>query len=520
MADKFVKGTLILTGAGLLVKIFASVNRIFLSRLLGGEGIGLYQLAYPLYNLAVGISAAGIPAAMSIIISRRAAQKEWGAARRSLVLSLVFLTAVGTVFAALAFLLVPRLIACGIIKDSRAYLPMLAMIPAIILEVPLYGFRGYFQGFQEMTPPAAAQILEQFVRVAVMIALAFVLVPRGLAWGAAGAIFGATPGAAAGLILLFWFLRRQQKKWQQEGIVPDSDGAGPRFGEVAGELTLLAVPVALSNLMVPLVNLIEIILVPDRLLVAGFTIAQSTTALGYLSGMALPLVNMGTIPTNSLSLSTVPAIAEAKAMGQLDAAGKKARQAFRFFLLFNLPAAVGVCILGTPLAKLLYNTAKAGPVISAMAPAIFLLGLHQVSAAILQGYGYTRVSMINMLLSLVVKIAVLWVLVADPAYHVLGAAWATDLNLLAASLLNLAVLWRKTGIALPWKSLFRTGTGSALMGIAVWLLSGFLAGRCSSTAGTLTAVLAGVIVYMVLIFVSGELSWQEIRKLVQRRRHG
>ena len=67
MADRFVKGTLILTAAGLMVKILASVNRIFLSRLLGGEGIGLYQLAYPLYNLLVGIVAGGLAARQGVV---------------------------------------------------------------------------------------------------------------------------------------------------------------------------------------------------------------------------------------------------------------------------------------------------------------------------------------------------------------------------------------------------------------------------------------------------------------------
>ena len=81
MADRFIKGTLILTAAGLMVKILASVNRIFLSRLLGGEGIGLYQLAYPLFNLLTGIAAAGIPAAMSLFVSQWAAKKEWGKVR-------------------------------------------------------------------------------------------------------------------------------------------------------------------------------------------------------------------------------------------------------------------------------------------------------------------------------------------------------------------------------------------------------------------------------------------------------
>ncbi|MDD6569788.1 MAG: oligosaccharide flippase family protein, partial [Acidaminococcus sp.] len=84
MADRFMKGTLILTAAGLLVKILGSVNRILLSRLLGGEGIGLYQIAYPLYLLLVALSSAGVPAAMSILISRRAAVNDRKGARRIL----------------------------------------------------------------------------------------------------------------------------------------------------------------------------------------------------------------------------------------------------------------------------------------------------------------------------------------------------------------------------------------------------------------------------------------------------
>ncbi|MCH3950605.1 MAG: polysaccharide biosynthesis protein [Acidaminococcus sp.] len=521
MADKFVKGTLILTGAGLMVKIFASVNRILLSRLLGGEGIGLYQIAYPLYNFFVGLSAAGIPAAMSILISRRAARKEWGTAKRTFTLSLGFLILVGLLFALLAYMLVPQLIGHHLIKDSRAYLPMMAMIPAIALEVPLYGMRGYFQGFQEMVPPAASQIFEQFVRVVVMITLAFLLVPRGLAYGAAGAIFGAVPGAAAGIALLIYFYHRQQQKWHAEARELSCPGEVPTALSTARDLTLLAVPVACANLMVPLVNLIEIILVPDRLLVAGFTIAESTTALGYLSGMALPLVNMGTIPTNSLALSTVPAISEGKALGRKDIIADKTRQAFRFFILLNLPAAVGVAVLGTPLAKMLYNAGQAGPVVTALAPAIFLLGLHQVSAAVLQGLGYTKAPMINMLLSLIVKVGILWVLVANPLYHILGAAWATDLNLLTASILNLLFLYSKTRLSLPWKTLARTAVSSLLMGAAAWAAWGLLRPVCGGTAGTLLAVLAGAIVYALLIVVTGEIRISEVRNMIRRRRkHG
>ena len=112
--------------------------------------------------------------------------------------------------------------------------------------------------------------------------------------------------------------------------------------------------------MVPVVSGIEMILVPDRLLAAGFTVAASTRGLGYLSGMAMPLVNMGTIPTNSLAASVVPAVAEAKAKGRRDLLENKTKRAFRFFLLLNVPAAVGVYLLGTPISQVLYGTRFAG----------------------------------------------------------------------------------------------------------------------------------------------------------------
>ena len=148
MADRFMKGTLILTAAGLMVKILGSVNRILLSRLLGGEGIGLYQIAYPLYLLLVALSSAGIPAAMSILIYRRAAAGGRQGARRILGISAGLVALAGVAFAGLAWALVPWLIDGGIVKDGRARLAMLALVPAIGLSIPAACLRGYFQGFQ------------------------------------------------------------------------------------------------------------------------------------------------------------------------------------------------------------------------------------------------------------------------------------------------------------------------------------------------------------------------------------
>ena len=179
-SDKFLRGAMILTIAGLLVKVIGSVNRILLSRLLGGEGIGLYQMAYPVYLLLLSISAAGIPVAISIIVAEYLAQRDYANVRQVFRVSLRLMAVVGLVLAAALVMAAGWLVENGVIKDARAYYALLALTPAIFFATILASFRGYFQGHQLMTPPAVSQIVEQFIRVVTMVVLAYVLLPYGL----------------------------------------------------------------------------------------------------------------------------------------------------------------------------------------------------------------------------------------------------------------------------------------------------------------------------------------------------
>lgn len=517
MADRFMKGTLILAAAGLMVKVLGSVNRILLSRLLGGEGIGLYQIAYPIYLLLVSLSAAGIPAAISIMISQRAAARDQKGARQVLWTSVGLMFLGGLALAALALGLIPWLIDSHIIKDARARYAMLALVPAIAISIPVSCFRGYFQGFQEMVPTAVSQIAEQFTRVVTMVILAYLLLPQGLPMAAAGAAFGAVPGAIASLLILGGFYYKQQRRWR---TLESASAVTERVSvsRTAWQIITLALPVTCANLMVPVVSGIEMILVPDRLLAAGFTVTASTQALGYLSGMAMPLVNMGTIPTNSLAASVVPAISEAKVLHRRDLMQDKAQRAIRFFLLLNLPAAVGVCVLGAPFSRLLYGTSHAGAVITALAPAIFFLGLHQVSTAILQGLGHTRIPMINMLLSLVVKVSLLWVLAANPAYNILGAAWATDANLALAGCANVFFMYKTDKITFPFVHLGRILIASAVMGGAVlFAWKNVLSKALPFVPGILATVALGAALYLAALLLTKEVSVGELKKLLKRK---
>ena len=511
--DKFLRGALILTCAGLAVKFLGAFNRILLSRLLGGEGIGLYQMAYPVYLLMVSVSSAGIPIAISIIVAEKVAKNDYSGAGRIFRVSLGLMAMTGVLFALMLYGLANFLIANDYIRDERAYYALLALIPAVFFATILASFRGFFQGHQMMTPPAISQIIEQFVRVITMIALAYVFLPYGLEYAAAGAAFGAVPGAITGLVVLTYFYLKNRKQWLQFEQSAVS-GVQESVATISWRLLKLALPVSCANIMLPVVTGIDMLLVPNRLEVAGYSVEQATTLFGYFAGMALPLIMLATIPTASLAASIVPAVSEAFALHDRENIKKKAQTAMRLCLLITLPATAGLFALAEPVSLLLYGTRYAVSAIANLAPAICLLGLHQVTTGILQGVGAPLIPMANMIVSILVKIGIVWYWTADPVYGIVGAAWGTNINFGVAAALNLFFLHRYYKFSLPFKSLLKLIVASLMTGLTAYLVFGPLkAGGVSHLLSTFLSIGLGCLVYLIFLMVSGELESKELAKL-------
>lgn len=149
MASGFLKGTLILTIAGFVVKAIGSINWILLSRILGGEGIGIYQMAFPIYLLLLQVSSAGVPIAISILTAERLALNDYtGGAKRVFNISFTMLTITGLIASLAMFFGADWLISSGIIQESRAYYSLIALAPAIFFVTWISCFRGYIQGYE------------------------------------------------------------------------------------------------------------------------------------------------------------------------------------------------------------------------------------------------------------------------------------------------------------------------------------------------------------------------------------
>ncbi|MBQ9479803.1 MAG: oligosaccharide flippase family protein, partial [Selenomonadaceae bacterium] len=203
--EKFLKGTFILTIASFVVKVIGSLNWIFVSRILGGEGIGLYQMAFPIYFFAMTVSQAGVPVAISIITAERVALNDIYGAKRVFRISMALMLLTGILFSVLTYFAASWLIEWQFIRDPRAYMSVVVLAPTVFFVTFLASSRGYLQGWQRMTPTAVSQIVEQIFRVITMIVLADLFLPWGLEYAAAGASLGALAAAVTGLIVLVYF---------------------------------------------------------------------------------------------------------------------------------------------------------------------------------------------------------------------------------------------------------------------------------------------------------------------------
>ena len=522
--ESFLKGTFILTVAGFVVKVIGSLNWIFVSRILGGEGIGLYQMAFPIYFFAMTVSQAGVPVAISIITAERVALKDIYGAKRVFHISMALMLVTGLFFSFMTYFAADWLIEWQFVRDARAYKSIVVLAPTVFFVTFLASSRGYLQGWQRMTPTAVSQIVEQIFRVITMILLAELLLPWGLDYASAGASLGALAGAVTGLMVLVYFHWKLEKDIERDyghDLQPLPGTEAEPAWSIIKRIFKLSLPVSAASIMLPVVSNLDLMIVPQRLEVAGYSVNEATELFGYLTGMAVPLVNLSCIITASMAMSIVPAISEARALKDMKRVYNQTAASVRISNFVCFPAFVIVFVLATPIASLIYNAPGAGPAVMISAVSIILLGLHQVSTGILQGLGHPTIPMVNMILAAVAKVILNWELTAIPWLGIMGAAWATAADMGVAAIINLIFIYKFIGYRMEIPQLLKTIVASAIMAAAVYFFYDFtMAWWQMGAVSTFGAVFFGCAVYIAVMLVIGGLKEDDLERMLMIGRIG
>ncbi|WP_286884376.1 putative polysaccharide biosynthesis protein [Aneurinibacillus sp. UBA3580] len=508
----FLKGAAILGAGALLSKMLGVVYRIPYQNITGDLGYYVYTQVYPLYSALLILATAGFPIAISKFVAEKLAIGDVYGARKIFRVSAGVLALTGFFFFILLWFSAPAL--AGFMKDERLVMPIRSVSFALLVVPIMAAMRGYFQGHHDMVPTAVSQIGEQFVRVATIIVLSywFMKTTGDVYLAGSGAVFGAVTGASFAFIVMLFFWRRNQKVQQQlwDSTAVERTYKQETVGEIARKLFYYAIPICLGSLVLPLMQISDSFTVVSMLIRGGST-AEAAYQLKGIFDRGQPLVQFAAFFATALSLSLVPAIAEARALNQHRLIAARTELALRLTFLFGLPASIGLSIVAGPVNVMLYENGNGTTALTVLAFTTIFSTLGITSAGILQGMGEVNLPVRNLLVGVVVKLLLNILLI--PVLGINGAALSTVCAYMVSTLLNLYAVVHLTRARFGLRSFFiKPFVAVTMMGLAAYvarqvaergLLEWFSSPRLYYTGVSLIAVGAGVVMYTVALFLSG-----------------
>ncbi len=500
----FVYGATILLGANLVNRILGFAYQYLIMTHIGGEAYGLFTMVFPVYMMALVLTTAGIPLAVSKMVSEEIGLGNHRQARAIFNLALLILIISGAIVSLGLFALGPNLIH-KLFPDPRVLNVFLICTPAIFIVSIASAFRGYFQGLQNMVPTALSQICEQIVRVFIGFSMAERFLAKGVEWAAAGLAIGMLAGEIVGLIIIvFQYFKVKQK------VIPEDGGFSLPPTQTLVRLWRLASPVTLGRLLSTGLSTLDAMLIPLRLQVAGYSAREATTLFGQLGGSAFTLLTFPSVFTFALSTSLVPAIAEAAAQKRFQVVRARSAEAIRLTVLLGIPCLIVLFYFAYPLTAF-FKSSTIAPVLRVLAIGGIFLYLQQTTTGILQGLGKVQLPVLHSIIAAFVRIPVMYVLTALPQWGLVGSAWSYVLGFFIMAVLNLAAIIRFTGLPLDLQHfILQPISAGLLMFLTFRLLSPF---GLDNLWGFLGTCGAGFFVYMLSLSVNGALSMTDLRRL-------
>ena len=493
----FISGAAVLALAVAVTKVLGALYKIPLGNLLDKEGMAHFYAAYNIYNLLLVLSTAGLPLALSRLVSRAAAQGRRNAQRRIFRTALALLAVIGAVCSAVMCLF-PQVLS-GLLHDSLAAPAIRVLGPAVLFVCLTSAIRGYTQGLGDMTPTAVSQMTESAGKLVIGLALCLVLLHRGAdsSLCAAGAIAGVTAGSLLSLTVLTVFLLRRRDRAAVD--VP------PARSAVLRELLTAGIPITLGAAGMSLITLLDQALVMSTLQnTLGYTEAAATALYGeYTFGMTLFALPPSFIYPVTVSL----------------AAGRSAAAALKLTTLIALPTGAGLSVLAGPILRLLYpavpdTAAAAAYHLTILGIACIFVCLMVATNGVLQAYGKEYIPVVTLLCGGILKIITNYLMVGDPATNVRGAPVSTLYCYGLIVVLNLIAIARCVPERPSYLRLFaRPVLITAVMALAARSSYGLLARSLPERGAVLPAIAVAVVVYGVLVLALGAVTRQDVLDL-------
>lgn len=491
-------GTLILTGTSIVSQFLGFVYRILLSRLIGAEVMGLYQLIMPVFSVIMALTAVGLTVAVSNLSSQYHARGNRAAIAQVLRRCLaVFLLLFAAVAAVVVLLYDP--ISVYLLGDARTQLGLLLLLPCILLTGVENLHKHFFYGTGNIRPPAAVELCEQFIRTGAVLGLLVVFLPQNPERTVGLIVTGMILCELFSAVTLLLLARRHLNR--AGGLT----GAPLEHRQLNRRIASIAVPIGLTSLLGNLMGSATSVLIPQRLVHAGAQVSEAMEAFGVLCGMTLPMLCLPTAFIGALGLVLVPKLAEGVALGRPELVRRRVGRSLLATSVLILPAMSLLAAVGPDLGAALFGEPAAGRYILPLAAGVALSCYQSVLASALNGLGRPQAAARNAIFSGAVELACVYILMGLPGLGLRGYVAGFLVSTALGLLLNWRDVRRCTGLRprlFQW--LTAPGLSALLAGLVTNLLRQVLSGAgMSPLSGAAVCLVFGAVLYLAALQAQG-----------------
>ena len=498
--QNFLQGAALLALATAIVKVIGALYKLPLNAIIGEKGFGYFYTAYDIYNVLLLISTAGLPVAVSKMISEANALGHYNQVRRVYNTSRIIFLSLGLISSLLMVVFCKQLAVFQ--EQPDAWFAILCLGPCAFLVCLLSTYRGFFQGQSNMLPTSISQVLEATVKLIVGIAAAIVLLKmtQSVSMAAGGAILGVTVSC---LVSAFYLRSRFMKDYR---TLPKTGEAVTSYGLTAKKMLGIAIPITIGTAGLQLLTVLEAKIYMAQLLGSGMSQSDADTVKGIYN-MCQTIYKMPCAFITPITISVIPAITSQLTLGNLKAAKATEESAARVSALISMPCAFGLAILAQPVTQLLggYSGEKlalATQLMSVLGICIIFNSTVLLTNAIMQAHGHEKLPVVNMFVGGFVKLIAVFILTGNPAIGIVGTPIGSLLCYLCITVLNLFTMRRvlQDPPAIV-KHMLRAFLAAALMGacaLGAWKgLQMLLGSDVSALIACAVPIAIGVVVYAI-----------------------
>ena len=492
----FLHGAALLALATAIVKVIGALYKLPLKMVIGDEGYSYFSTAYDIYTVLLLISTAGLPVAMSRMISQATSLGNQNQVRRVYFSARALFYTIGGVSTLLMMVFCRQL--ASALEQPDAWFAIICLGPCAFLMGIISTYRGFFQGQGNMIPTSVSQVLEAIFKLVVgLVAAVLILHFTGnIPLAAGGAILGVTVSCLVSSVYLFSIFHKAFDS------VPATAGEATSYGQTTKRLLAIAIPITIGAAGLQLLTVVETSLYMDRLisllesnrllsplvdilerevvaanpqgLTAAERFAKIAANFNGIYNMGKTVYNLPNALITPITISIIPAITSQLTLCNDKGVKATTESAARVTALLSLPCAVGLIVLSEPIMALLggYSGEKlalASQLMSLLGISVFLHAIVLLTNAIMQAHGHASIPVVNMLCSGAVKLIVVYVLAGNPAIGILGVPMGTALCNLCIAVLNLFAIGRcisqKPAVL---RNLLRPMLPAVLMGAVAW----------------------------------------------------